>query len=181
MSRYSYVLDNSAPSKEEIPASKIFGLFPFNSLIQTSTTDIKNGKIDFLHSGLEGLQHLAEKNYSVVLFVNQFKSTPLTYEAFNNLNKVLENVVLSTGVKVLGIYWCPNTNKTDPFVTPNAGMFNKATENQNIAWNGVNVVSSSDADLNAASKVGATPIKIGNGSKQWTHFSTFFEWARSLD
>lgn len=179
MNRYSYVL-NSVNEAIQNQSIKTVGLFPFNALIDPANTDIFNGKIDFLQSALEALKILADKNYSVILFINQFKSRALSFEQFNNLNKFLEEFINSHGVKVNGIYWCPSTAKSDPYVTPNPGMFHKATENQKIDWKDVEVISSSDHDLVAAEKVKAKPIKIGNGSK-WTHFDTLYEWARSVN
>lgn len=178
MNRYSYAL-NAIPQTESKSPPKLIGLFPFDALIEPASTNIFKGQIDFLQSAIEGLKILAEKNYSVILFINQFKNKNLSFEQFNNLNRFLEEFIKSHGVGVNGIYWCPVIAKSDPFVTPNPGMFHKATENQQIKWEGIEVISSADADLLAASKVQAVPIKIGNGSK-WTHFDTFFEWTKSL-
>ena len=178
MSRFSHILTTPSTTIVSKAPSKIIGLFPFNALVDANTTDVHSGKIDFLESAIAGLKLLAEQNYSVVVFINQFKSRQLPYETFNNLNGAVERFINSHGVKVVGIYWCPSTTKNDPYVVPNPGMFHKATENQSIDWSGVSVISSSDRDLLAASAVKATPIKIGNGSN-WTRYATFFEFAHA--
>lgn len=179
MSRYSHVLTKIASSIS--PSNKIIGIFPFNTLVDDTTTNVHNGQINFLNSGIEGLKALAEKNYSVVLFINQFKGKPLSYEHFQKLNQVVEEFVKDAGVNVIGLYWCPGVDKRDPFVVPNPGMFGRVKENLGISFEGLSVISTSDNDLSAASKAKAMPIKIGNGPSKWTHCNTFYEWAMSAD
>jgi histidinol phosphatase-like enzyme len=176
MSRFKYLLDLP---KSYQSTEKLIGLFPFDTLVNKHSLDIRNGKLDFQNSSIEGLKILAQKGYGAILFINQFK-TPISFEEFQRLNKVIENFVGSHGVNVHGIFWCPSTDKNDPYVVPNAGMFHRVTENQNINWKDILVVSTSNNDLSAASKVNATGIKIGSGPSKWDHFDTFFEWAVSL-
>ena len=175
MSRYKHLLENLTISTE----SKVFGLFPFNSIIDPTKTDVHSGRLDFDTNAIEGIKLLASKGYSTILFINQFKGRPLSFENFQSLNAAIENFIISLGMKVDGIYWCPGTDKKDPFVVPNPGMFHRSTENQGAIWENVPVVSSSDNDLIAAEKVKAVPIKIGNGSK-WSHYSNLLDWANSI-
>jgi histidinol phosphatase-like enzyme len=169
MSRYKTLLnsnDNGSTPK------KIVGIFPFNCLVNADSTDVTNGRLDFLESALKALQDLGKKKYSVVLFINQFKNTPLSYEHFSALNQAMENFVRSQGVEVAGLYWCPSLDPTDIYVTPNPGMFQRVTENQSITWKDVPVISSNSNDLKAAEKVKAIPIRIGNGPNKWTRFDS---------
>lgn len=175
MSRFSYLLEK----KFELTESKIIGVFPFNALIDPRVTDVHNGRIEFLDSAMQGLKFLSEKKYSIVLFINQFKRQ-LPMEHFQSLNGAVDKFIKGTGVNILNIYWCPSIDKNDPFVVPNSGMFNRATENQGIQWEGIPVISSFDNDLMAASKVKAIPVKIGNGSDKWTHFNSFLDWTSSI-
>jgi len=175
MSRFSHILTTPNAGTTQ---SKIIGLFPFNALVDPSTTDVYSGKIDFLESAIAGLRLLAEENYSVIVFINQFKSRQLPYETFNNLNGAVERFINAQGVKVVGIYWCPSITKNDPYVVPNPGMFHKASENQSIDWSNIPVISSFDKDLLAATSAKAMPVKIGNGSS-WTRYATFFEFAHA--
>jgi histidinol phosphatase-like enzyme len=176
MSRYSYALDTVSST-----SNKIIGLFPFNAIVDPNTTNVHEGKIDFLTSAVEGLEKLAAKKYSVVLFINQFKNRSLSYEQFQPLNQAVEKFIRDRGLNVIGVYWCPVTNKNDPFVVPNPGMFNKVTENTGISFNEIPVISSSENDLLAASKVKATPIKIGNGPSKWAHYETLFEFVINMN
>lgn len=175
MSRYKHLLDQISVSTK----GKVFGLFPFNSIVNTSLTDVYSGKIEFDEASIEGLKKLASKGYSVVLFINQFKGRPLSLDHFQSLNEAVEKFIIGIGMQVQGLYWCPGTDKKDPFVVPNPGMFHRATENQGLSWIDIPVVSTSDNDLTAAEKVNATPIKIGNGSI-WTHYNNLSDWANSL-
>jgi hypothetical protein len=73
MSRFKHLLDTPILTT----TNNIVGIFPFNTLIDPKVTDVHSGRIEFLESAIEGLTSLANKNYSVVLFINQFKGRPL--------------------------------------------------------------------------------------------------------
>ena len=178
MSRFKHLL--TTPAEFSNTESKIIGVFPFNALIDPAKTDVHSGRIEFLESGIEGLKLLGKKNISVVLMINQFKQRQVSMDNFQMLNQTVERFITSKGVSVAGLYWCPSIVKFDPYVVPNAGMFNRATENQQINWDNIPVVSTSDDDLIAASKVNAQAIKIGSGSNKWTHFNTFYDWVTQL-
>lgn len=175
MSRFRYVLEK--PIEDRLPT--VFGLFPFSTVVDSNTFDFKSGKLDFHNSAVDALKLLGGKNCSVILFVNQFKNK-LSFDQFQQLNKVLENFISSHGIKVAGLYWCPSTDKNDPFVVPNPGMFNRVTENQGIDWDNIPVIATSDSDLLAAERAKATPIKIGKGSSKWTQFDSFLDWAKTI-
>jgi len=178
MSRFKYLLDET--KSDDFSEVKLIGLFPFNTLIDSSATDLSIGKLGFLDDALAGLTAMSKKNYSVVLFVNQIKNKPLQYETFQSMNQTIENMVRNQGVKVAGLYWCPSTDRNDPYVVPNVGMFTKVTENQGIVWKDIPVLSTSDNDLKAAERAGAKGIKIGKGSTKWTQFETISDWVASV-
>jgi len=178
MSRFKYLLDkNENTNLDEV---KLVGLFPFNTLVDVNSTDPSIGKLGFLDTALASLEVLARKNYSVILFINQFKNKQLHNESFQSMNRTIEGIVSKHGLKVAGLYWCPGVDKNDPFVVPNAGMFSKVTENQGVAWKDIPVLSTFDADLKAAEKAGATSIKIGKGAGKWPQFNTIAEWVETI-
>jgi HAD superfamily hydrolase (TIGR01662 family) len=174
MSRFKYLLEQNTDIT--VPGGKLIGIFPFNTLIDTDSGDVSKGQLGFLDIALSGLQVLAKKNYNVVVFINQFKNKPLAYESFQSMNASIEKMIKNQGVTVTGIYWCPVVDRNDPYVVPNAGMFTRATENQGIDWKDVPVVSTSDADLKAADRVGAKTIKIGKHAQ----YKTILDWAESV-
>ena len=176
MSRFKHLLDTPILTT----TGNTVGIFPFNTLIDPKITDVHSGKIEFIESAIDGLKVLANKNYSVVLFINQFKGRQLSFEHFQSLNQAVENFIQSTGVTINGIYWCPGVDRNDPFVVPNPGMFNRVTENIGVKWKDIPVISTNDADLTAAVKVKAAAVKIGKGSSKWTQFDTFLDWVKHL-
>ena len=180
MSRYRYILETAVANNTNTSLPNLIGIFPFNTLIDKEKTNVQQGKIEFLETAISGLKILGESKTNVVLFINQFKDKALSYEQFNSLNQAVEGFVSQFGVTVLGVYWCPVTDKRDPYVVPNSGMFTRATENQKINWENVPVLGSSENDLLAASKVKALPIKIGNGPSKWTHYQDLGEWIKSV-
>ena len=174
MSRFKYILDKN--ENTDTGEKKLVGIFPFNTMIDIDSTDVSKGQLGFLDVALDGLKLLAEKNYAVILFINQFKTKPLAYESFQSMNATIENTIRNQKITLAGLYWCPTSDKNDPYVTPNAGMFMKATENQGIVWANTPVLATADADLKAANKIGANGVKIGRHSE----YKTVLDWAKSL-
>lgn len=172
MNRYKFLL--STP----VSNSKTIGLFPWGTIIDSKQSDISKNLLVFSDEGLQFLRNIAHST-NVVLFINQFKMHPLSMEDFQELVNSIDRVVKEQGVTVLGPYWAPGTQKNDPFVVPNPGMFYRATETANINWENIEVLSASDDDLSAAKKVKATPIKIGSSHKTYTSFNSVSEWLNS--
>lgn len=174
MNRYKFLLNTTLNNNQ------IIGLFPWGTIIDTTTTDLKKDQITFFDSGMDFLRNLASKNVSVVLFINQFKPHPLVMDKLQSVVTAIENVVKEQGVTVIGTYWCPGVDRNDPFVVPNPGMFVRVTENTGIAWDNIPVLSASDVDLSAASKVKAAPILIGKEHKKYTSYNSLSEWIASI-
>jgi len=167
MNRYKNLLDQI-----NLNQKKIIGIFPFNTLIDKKSSNVYVGNLNFLESAIDGLKLLSKNNFEIVLFVNQFKSKQLSTESFQSMIVSIESHLKNRGVTILGIYWCPAISSSDPFVTPNPGMFHRVTEHHYTNWNSVPVISTSDNDLHAAEKVSACPIKIGSGPSKWDHFES---------
>lgn len=174
MNRYKFLLSSPQLS------NKVIGLFPWGTVIDPVNSDLKKDQINFFDNGVEFLKELPKKGISVVLFINQFKPHPLTMEKLQTFVNAIEGFVKDQGVTVLGAYWCPGVDRNDPFVVPNPGMFVRVTENTGIAWDNIPVLSASDIDLSAASKVKATPILIGKEHKKYTSFNSLSEWIASI-
>ena len=171
MNRYKYLLD-------KIPArssSGVLGIFPWGLIVDDKETSIKNQQLTFIDEGVEFLQYLAFKQMPVVLFLNQFKP-PVPMNTLKEFSEAVEDFVRKQGVNLVGVYWCPGSDKKDPFVVPNAGMFHRVTENTGIAWDNMPVISNNDLDLTAAAKVKASPIKIGGNGTKWTTYASLAEW-----
>lgn len=170
MNRYEYALKKSQSS------SMVIGLFPYGTIIDIEHTDIKNEQLTLLDSGVVFLKKLVEKKIEVILFINQFKQRPASFDDLKKFTEAVEGVVRQHGVNVGGMYWAPGYDKKDPFVVPNPGMFYRVTENTGMKWTNISVLSSFDDDLSAANKVNATPIKIGESHSRWDAYSSPIAW-----
>jgi histidinol phosphatase-like enzyme len=175
MNRYTYALKSTGQN-----TGTIIGLFPWGTIVDPATTDHKKSQISFYEHGVDFLRQLAGKNISVVLFLNQFKPHVLPMDDLKNFADSVEQFVRDQGVAVLGMYWCPGVEKKDPFVVPNPGMFVRVTENIGIDWNKIPVLSSSEVDLSAATKVKATPVMIGAKHNKYTSYSNLADWVSSI-
>lgn len=175
MNRYKYILKTIVGST----TSKTIGLFPWGTIIDTKDTSIKNHQLTFLEEGVEFLNQLSANNVSVVLFINQFKPA-VPMKDLQDFSEAVEDFVKKQNVNVIGMYWAPGTEKQDPYVVPNPGMFNRVTENTGMQWDNIPVLSISELDLSAASKAKAAPIKIGSASTKWKTYSTLKEWTDTV-
>lgn len=173
MNRYKFIIDRKQT------ATQIIGYFPWGSLINPKETNIPKEKLGIFEDGVEFLKQLAAKNISVVMFMNQLKSHPWGMNDYQKFITGLEEMVRSYSVNLIGIYWCPGVDKRDPFVVPNPGMFNRATENTGINWTNIPVLSASDLDLDAAAKVKAQPLKLGEKSLKHTNVGSVLDWINS--
>jgi histidinol phosphatase-like enzyme len=174
MNRYTYILDKISSEQSE----RFIGIFPWELIID-KTTDVRGDQINFLDEGMDFLHKLSAKKIAVVMFINQFKTYPLSMEKFGNFVSAIENFVKGQGVDLKGVYWCPGTDKRDPFVVPNPGMFLRVTENLGTDWTNIPVLSVSEIDLSAAVKVKATPIKIGSKHNKHQSFESLAAWLDS--
>ena len=174
MNRFKHLL-NDLPNTAN---NRTIGLFPFGTVIDAKNTSIKNQQLHFLEEGVKFLQQIATKNISVVLFFNQFKP-PVPMNDLEQFTAAVADFVVKQGVNVIGPYWCPGSDKKDPFVVPNPGMFTRVTENTGIKWDNLTVISANELDLMAASKVKALPVKIGGTSTKWTTFESLLDWDNS--
>jgi hypothetical protein len=130
MNRYKYILNQSVANELQI------GLFPYGTLIDPSLTDIKTETLTFFDISTEFFNKLKVKNISVVLFINQFKKHPVSFEDLQKFTEAVESHVRAQGVKVIGMYWAPGSETKDPFV-PNPGMFYRVTENTGLKWDNI--------------------------------------------
>lgn len=172
MNRYKFLIKNKNPSQ-------IIGLFPWGTIIDPDATKLNDNQLSFYEDGITFLQQLSTNNISVVLFFNQFKLKPINIPAFKELVDTVEKFVISHNVTVLGAYWCPESDKKNPFVVPNPGMFLRVTDNIKLKWDNIPVLSCNDLDLSAALKVSATPIKIGGTHSKYKSFNSLLEWGSS--
>lgn len=177
MNRYKHLLSRLLPAEN---SRKIVGIFPHNTLIDTEKTNHKTKEIVLFEDGMEFLKKVSAKNISLVLFINQIIPHQLSMADFQEYVDGIDFVVKQAGVDLVGVYWCPNIDKRDPFVVPNPGMFIRVTENTGIKWDGLTVLSASDNDLSAATKVKAVPVKIGRRTKDRETYDSLNRWIDSL-
>ena len=170
MNRYKYAL-----SLQKI-TEQIIGLFPYGTLIDPENTHIQDEQISFFEDSDLVFAKLKEKNFSVMLFINQFKQHPIAFEELKKFTEAVESYIRQKNVKVAGMYWAPGHDKKDPFVVPNPGMFYRATEQTGIKWDDVIVLSANDTDLSAANKVKAHPVKIGTPNAKMESHNSLLEW-----
>jgi histidinol phosphatase-like enzyme len=85
---------------------------------------------------------------------------------FENILGSFKEFVGSVGGRVVNNYYAPGTDKSDPYVKPNPGMFERAAGENNVKWDEAVYIGSDINDVKAANKIKAQPILITSLSKQ---------------
>ena len=70
------------------------------------------------------------------------------------------------GNRVKNAYYAPGTDKNDPYVRPNAGMWERAQNEKMVTWSDTYFVGSDANDVKAATKVKALPVLIKSANKE---------------
>ena len=85
---------------------------------------------------------------------------------FENILGAFKEIVENLGGRVRNNYYSPSSEKTDPYVKPNTGMFERAANENPVKWDETFYIGADINDVKAATKVKSTPILITGLSKQ---------------
>jgi HAD superfamily hydrolase (TIGR01662 family) len=122
-----------------------------------------------------GLQMLSQKGYDIVIITGQppSRTRNLEIEDFENILSATSEIAQTIGCRIKNAYFAPSTDKNDPYVKPNIGMFERAANESQIKWNESMYVGVELNDVKAASKAGTTPVIIRNSVNKDTKFKAF--------
>lgn len=116
---------------------------------------------------LEAVAELRRKGYKIVVITNQagIGKGIMTELDVENVHSYMLNLLGQAGCpNINGIYYSSGTDKRDPFVKPNVGMFKRCEEHhKDIKFNQGFYVGDKISDLKAALKIGARPVLVRTG------------------
>jgi D-glycero-D-manno-heptose 1,7-bisphosphate phosphatase len=173
---------------------KVIGITLFGVLFDNSVPFTPGNQLTVADGADKAIQILTQKGYDFVIIAGQAPSRTknLDQQDFENILNGTREIFESMGARIKSAYYSPGTDKSDPYVKPNIGMFERAQSEGFIKWDGTYYVGAESNDVKAAAKVKSIPvlIKSGKGSKtkafELTHqvkvqeFDSLLEFANSI-
>ena len=175
---------------------KIIGIGLFNVLVDNTRAFTPGDPVIPLDGVEAAIKILVQKGYDFILITGQPPSRAKVLEMydFENIIAGARQFIEQLGGRVRNVYYAPGTDKNDPYVKPNAGMWERAAAENNFKWEGCYFVGSETNDVKASTKVKATPILIKSANTEsklkafeLTHqtkvkeFSSLVEFANSIE
>lgn len=141
---------------------KIIGLGLFNVIIDNSKTFTPGDPVVPLAGADQAIQVLTQKGYDFILITGQpvNRSRTLDIDDFENIIGGTREFITQLGGRLRNVYYAPGTDKADPYVKPNPGMWERAQNENNFKWADTIFVGSEPNDIKASNKVKATPVLI---------------------
>lgn len=122
---------------------------------------------DPLPGSIEAITELRKKGYKIVVITNQagIGKGLMTEADVENVHGYMLHLLGQAGCpNINGIYYSSGTDKRDPFVKPNVGMFKRCEEHhKDIKFSQGFYVGDKISDLKAALKIGARPVLVRTG------------------
>ena len=147
---------------------KIIGLTLFGVIFDNSTPFTPGNQLNVADGVPDAIGILTQKGYDFLVIQGQpaSRTKNLEIQDFENILSSFREFVVSTGGRVVNNYYAPGIDKSDPYVKPNPGMFERAAAENSVKWNETIYIGADINDVKAANKIKATPILITSLSKQ---------------
>ena len=184
MGRYSAYIDIISQIKQN---KKSIGMSVFNVLIDNSKPFTPGDQLEIYPFVQEAIQILTQKGYDLLLITGQppRRTKDISIEDFDNILDSLKTMTAEFGGQVKSSYYTPATDKTNPYVKPNTGMFKRAENENNVIWKDTFFIGCDKNDIKAALSLPTTAILVGNtkdntdnGSVQ--KFENLLEFAKAV-
>ena len=164
MGRYSEYLKDVWKLRE---GRKIIGLSLFGVIFDNNTPFTPGNQLSISDETAEAIKVITEKGHDFLVIMGQpaSRTKNLDLQDFENILGAFKEIVEKIGGRVRNNYYSPSTEKTDPYVKPNTGMFERAAAENAVKWDETFYIGSDINDIKAANKIKTTPILITGLSK----------------
>ena len=174
---------------------KVLGITLFGVFFDNSKPFTPGDQLQLAEGAETAVQILSQKGYDLLIISGQpsKKTKNLSIQDFENILSATREGVERLGGRVKNAYYAPGIDKNDPYVKPNAGMFEKAQNEGMVDWSKSYFVGFEANDIKAAVKVKALPVLIKPANSEvnvkalaLTHqlkiqeFPSLLEFAQSL-
>jgi HAD superfamily hydrolase (TIGR01662 family) len=184
MGRYSAYIDVITQFKQN---KKSIGMSVFNVLIDNSKPFTPGDQLEIYPFVQDAIQLLTQKGYDLLFITGQppRRTRDIAIEDFDNILDSLKNITSEYGGTAKASYYTPSSDKTDPYVKPNIGMFRRAENENNVVWKDTFFIGCDKNDIKAALSlptnaiiVGDTKDSVNNDSVQ--KFENLLEFAKAV-
>ncbi len=174
---------------------KVMGLTLFGVIYQNNKPFTPGDKLEIIPGVEEAISILAQKGYDFLIVTGQppVKTKLLDVKDFENILTATRGVFEQRGGRIKNAYYAPGTDKSDPYVKPNPGMFERAQNEGMVQWKESFYIGAEINDIRVANKVGAEAVLIKPKSSalktkafeltqgsNFKEFESLFDFAKSL-
>jgi HAD superfamily hydrolase (TIGR01662 family) len=167
---------------------KLLPITLFGVLYDNSTPFTPGTQLKIAEGTDQALKIIASKGYDFLVIAGQppLRTKNLAQQDFENILNATREVMESVGAKLRNAYYAPGTDKTDPYVKPNTGMFERAQAEMGLNWEELVYVGAEINDVKAANKAKAKPVLIKSATTktkafELTHQTKIQEYNSLLD
>lgn len=173
---------------------KLLPITLFGVLFDNTTPFTPGNQLKIAEDVEQAVKKLVSKGYDFLVITGQppLRTKNLAQQDFENILNATREVIESMGGKMRNAYYAPGTDKQDPYVKPNTGMFERAQSEMSINWAELMYIGAELNDIKAASKMKAKPVLIKSGNTktkafELTHqtkvdeYSSLLEFANSVE
>jgi HAD superfamily hydrolase (TIGR01662 family) len=147
---------------------KIIGLTLFGVIFDNTTPFTPGNQLSISDDVADAVKLITQKGHDFLVIMGQppSRTKNLDLKDFENILGAFKEIVESLGGRVRNNYYSPSTEKTDPYVKPNTGMFERAANENPVKWDETFYIGADMNDVKAANKMKSTPILVTGLSKQ---------------
>jgi HAD superfamily hydrolase (TIGR01662 family) len=141
---------------------KVVGVSLFGVIFDNSIPFTPGDQLQIADGAEAAIKLLAQKGYDLLVISGQpaHRTRNLEVQDFENILAATRDGVERLGGRIKNAYYAPGVDKNDPYVKPNAGMFERAQNEKMVKWSETVFVGADVTDVKAATKVKATPVLI---------------------
>jgi len=141
---------------------KVVGLTLFGVIYQNDKPFTPGDQLEIMPGVEDAISTLVRKGYDFLIVTGQppVKTRALDVKDFENILAATRGVFEQRGGRIKNVYYAPGTDKSDPYVKPNSGMFDRAQNEGMVQWKDSVYVGAETNDIRVANKVGTESILI---------------------
>lgn len=146
---------------------KVIGLTLFGVILDNRNAFSPGQQLTVPDETIEAIKILITKGYDFLFIAGQppNRTKNLEIQDFENIFQSMKEIITQLGGRIKNVYYAPSTDKNDPYVKPNTGMFERAQNEGMIKWEGSYFIGAEPNDVKAAVKSKAIPVLITSGKE----------------
>jgi histidinol phosphatase-like enzyme len=146
---------------------KVIGMTLFGVVLDNKNAFSPGQQMIVSDETVEAMKILIAKGYDFLFIAGQppNRTKNLEIQDFENIFYSMKEIITQLGGRIKNVYYAPSTDKNDPYVKPNTGMFERAQNEGMIKWEGSYFIGAEPSDVKAAVKSKATPVLITSGKE----------------